>query len=114
MGSDQVSLPASFFTMGHPKTVTGLESYFRNIRDSFSNVGRICKKNALAIVVVAFSEKRTQFSPFMDAMRDAGFSEIKNITASSEGRIWREVPNRRWYNNLGRTTAAKLILRQDE
>lgn len=92
---------ASFFTMGHPKTQQGLDDYFRQIQESFTNIYSYIDKNTLITQLVAFGDKKTQFFAFMDAMSDSGFSEIKNITAKSfDGRIWRSVANRKWYNSL--------------
>jgi hypothetical protein len=100
IGSDQDE-PASHFTMGHPKTALGQEKYFRSIEASFSNVRSWLKKDTLVIQVVAFSDPRQQLRSYLDAMESAGFREIRNVTTSSyDGRLWRPVASRKWYNNL--------------
>ncbi len=100
IGSDQDET-ASFFTMGHPKTETGQERYFRSIYASFSNVRSWLKKGSLVIQIVAFADPKKHLPEYLDAMAEAGYREIRNITNSSyDGRIWRSVANRKWYNNL--------------
>lgn len=98
--SDQYK-SASFYTMGYPKAKKGVETYFRSIEASFTNVRSCVDKGALMIQIVAFGDRRTQFFPYLAAMRNAGFQEISNVNQRSfDGRLWREVPNRRWYNRV--------------
>lgn len=89
----------SNFTFGYRKSNVGIESYFKYITTSFSSIGTLLNKGALVVQVVAFADKKTQFLPYLAAMKEAGYSEIRNLTKSSfDGRVWRTVPNRKWYN----------------
>lgn len=100
IGSRQIET-ASYFTMGHPKTNLGLNNYFSQIKASFTNICGYLEKNTLVAQVLAFGDKKSQFHTYLDAMTEAGLVEIKNISGRShDGRIWRSVANRKWYNQF--------------
>lgn len=100
IGSNQRA-SASFYTLHHPKTQLGIETYFDNIKSAFINIRQICDRSTLVAQLVAFGDKKTQFHTYLDAMVEAGFIEIKNLTSTSfDGRIWRQVSNRKWYNAI--------------
>lgn len=104
--------PESHYTMGHRESQTGLDLYLSLIHCAFSNVNSVLKKGGLAIQVVAFSNMKTQFYGFLDAMDAAGFEEVKNIDRKSyDGRLWRTVPNQKWYNrNKGNAGSCKEVI----
>ena len=72
-----------------------IDLYISRIVDSFSAVRRMVNSNAVVVQLVAFSEPRKQLPRYLEAMEAAGFMEDRVI---GERRIWREVPNRKWYN----------------
>lgn len=89
---------ASHYTFGSRSTL-GLDNYFRNVQECFGSVRKIVARNALVVQLVAFSDTESQLPRYLEAMDAAGFAET--IPAGEgENRIWRSVPNRKWYCNV--------------
>lgn len=102
--SDQIE-SESFFTMAPRESSASLEIYITNMLAVFENLNRVMEKNGVFVQVIAFSDLNRQLPIYLEAMNEAGFNEIKNIDTNSEdGRLWREVPNRRWFNRVGTAT----------
>lgn len=58
--------------------------------------------------MVAFSEPEWQLARYIEVMR-TGFAEVKftELANKKDGRVWRSVPNRKWYAvNVGVHRAA--------
>ena len=89
---------ASHYTFGS-RSVLGLDNYFRNVEECFGSVRNVVARNALVVQLVAFSYSESQLPRYLAAMEAAGFMEC---IASGEGRnrVWRNVPNRKWYCNI--------------
>ncbi len=100
------------YTMGGRDSQSSLELYLSLIHSSFSNVNSVMKKNGLVIQIVAFNDMKQQFYGFLDAMAESGFEEIRKIDLNSyDGRLWRNVPNQKWYNRTkGRSAACKEVV----
>lgn len=110
--SDQVE-SESFFTMAARESSASLEIYITNMLSVFENLNAVMEKNGIFVQVIAFSDLKRQLPLYLDALNVAGFDEIKNIDSSSrDGRLWRDVPNRRWFNRAGseRTGCQEVIL----
>lgn len=92
----------------------GLTTYFNGIRESFTGVRQVIDPGAIVIQMVAFSEPEWQLPRFLEAMDSAGFREVmpQSLGTLSEGRLWRNVPGRRWFaliqGNL--STSTELVL----
>jgi len=70
--------------------------------------------DAQVFQLVAFSNPTWQLPAFLKAMEEAGFVETL-VEANHEcvvgGRVWRQVPGRKWYaNNRGDIPASKEVL----
>lgn len=90
-----------FYTMASRDNPARLEIYITNMMMAFENVNRVMEKNGIFIQVVAFSELKVQLPLYLGAMNASGFEEIRNTHSGSyDGRLWREVPNRRWFNRV--------------
>ena len=92
---------ASHYTFGS-RSPLGLDNYFRNVEECFSSVRQIVARNALVVQLVAFSNTESQLPRYLAAMELAGFAECAPVGASGDDRVWRSVPNRKWYCNTGR------------
>lgn len=94
----------SFFTMGYRKSEKGLRQYFHSIWMVYTNLSEILERGTPVVQMVAFNNKQNQMEPFLQAMSDAGFSESKayEVERGIDGRIWRSVPNRKWYNHVAK------------
>jgi hypothetical protein len=74
------------------------DAYFRRIEEIFKQLRSICDERTLLIQLVAFARPDAQLPRFLLSMAAAGFIEVVHGTGSSEdGRLRREVPQRRWY-----------------
>jgi hypothetical protein len=89
---------ASFYTFGH-REQPDLINYYDQMLRAFASLARIADQQTLLVQMVAFSDPAWQFSRYLRVMKQAGFSEVKSSTLanSPDGRLWRYVPNRKWY-----------------
>lgn len=106
IGSQQME-SNSYFTMGYRKSEKGLKQYFHSIWSVYTNLFDVLNRGTPVIQLVAFNDKKNQMEPFLQAMSDSGFVESKayNIERSEDGRIWRSVPNRKWYNQFSKNSS---------
>lgn len=80
-------------------------NYFSKIKSAFQSLSVLCDKQTVVVQLMAFSDPDVQLQKYLDAIRGAGFTEvIYTINESQNGhfseRIWREVPNRKWYTRF--------------
>jgi len=89
---------AAYYTMGARNTHK-LNSYFANLKESLQSVAALCDRETMIVQVVAFSEPEWQLPRYLSVADDVGMSEcfLPDCTESPDGRLWRTVPNRRWY-----------------
>jgi hypothetical protein len=91
------SKPEAFYTLGG-RSKTGIEKYFNLVTQSFLSVSRVIHPKAIVAQLVGFSDTSIQLPLYLKAMKEAGYKEI--FPLSQEGRrLWRNVPNRKWYTN---------------
>ncbi len=94
------------YAMGGRKQ-KGLVGYFDNIKKSFSSVRKVCDTKTLIVQILAFSEISWQLPKYLETMEEAGYTEV-NL---NNERIWREVPNRKWYaQQKGKTQSSKEVI----
>ncbi|MBL7876765.1 MAG: site-specific DNA-methyltransferase [Cyclobacteriaceae bacterium] len=96
----------SHYTMGD-RNQEGLRDYFLNIKKSFSSISKICDTNTIIVQVIAFSEPSWQLPKYLETMEAAGFTEFD----ISDSRMWRVVPNRKWYaHQKGSTNSSNELV----
>jgi hypothetical protein len=103
---------ASFYTFGD-RHRPGLSNYFETALESFKSIASISDKRTVVIQQIAFSERRTQLRRYLRMMQDAGFQEMRPEDSNAHsGRVWRSVPNRKWYATKQGNTAssAEVVL----
>ncbi len=103
---------ASYYTFGDRKEPK-LTRYFRNARAAFSSLATLADHDTLVVQMVAFSDASWQLAEYLSVMRDAGFTEVRFVALAnaSDGRVWRGVPNRKWYaRNRGEIAASKEVV----
>lgn len=94
------------YAMGGRKQ-KGLLDYFQNIKSSFESIYQICDRNTLVVQILAFSEIKWQLPKYLETMEEAGFVEV----ITDKERIWRDVPNRKWYaQQKGKTSSSKEVI----
>jgi hypothetical protein len=92
---------ASFYGLG-PRAEKHLTTYFRRLRSSFSSLASVLSKGTIVAQLVAFPKPDWQLAEYLLAMREAGFTELEPRCSKSNlrnGRLWRDVPGRKWYAN---------------
>jgi hypothetical protein len=91
---------ASFYTFGDRKR-SGLTTYFEQAGAAFGSLAKIADEKTTLVQMVAFSDPSWQLSKYLDMMKESGFREIRyrSLSNSPDDRIWRCVPNRKWYAN---------------
>ena len=89
---------AAYYTMGARNTQQ-LNSYFSNLKESLKSVSALCGPETTIVQIVAFSEPEWQLPRYLAVADDVGLSErlLPGGTDAADGRLWRTVPNRRWY-----------------
>src|SRR5690606_15297597 len=89
--------------------------YFEEMREAFVSIASLCDENTTIVQVVAFSEPEWQLPRYLSVADDAGLQEFflpaLSLRPDSEMRLWREVPNRKWYaSQKGRTGGSKEVV----
>lgn len=95
---------AAYYTMG--ARTKELNSYFANLKSSLQSVASLCDRDTMIVQVVAFSQPEWQLSRYLSVADDVGLSEclLPSDIQTPDGRLWRTVPNRRWYADQRGTT----------
>ena len=101
----------SFYTLGS-RFEKSLDTYFDQITSIFRSISKISGKETTIVQLVAFSDLSWQFERYLKAMTEAGFKEWWPSELESKGidRIWRTVPNRKWYTRSHSNAAAKEVV----
>jgi DNA modification methylase len=105
----------SFYTLGG-RAEPELKKYFARLGSVFVSLRKLVASDSLLVQLVAFSDPKWQLPAYLDALDTAGFREIQIQCAKrfkTQGRIWREVPSRKWYAQLrtnGQSGAEVLLV----
>jgi hypothetical protein len=103
---------ASFYTFGDRKQ-QDLRRYYETALSAYRSIAAIADKGSLMVQLVAFAEPTWQLPRLLNVMEMAGFEELKLVDgpSSPDGRLWRTVPNRKWYATLkGKTASSKEVV----
>jgi DNA modification methylase len=95
----------SYYTFGDRKTATGINSYFDKLYLSFRSIRPYLSDNGLVVQLISFADPAAQFPRFLSAMERAGYEEVQ-LSWNLGTRLWRRVPNRRWYTQISRRSNA--------
>jgi DNA methylase len=103
----------SYYTMGDRNThAQGV--YFEKLRAALDSVAAVCNKDTTIVQVVAFSKPDWQLPRYLSVADDAGFEEHFLASTSCAGRperLWRSVPNRKWYaHQKGHTSGSQEVV----
>ncbi len=102
---------AAYYTMG--ARTKELNSYFANLKASLQSVAALCDRDTMIVQVVAFSQPEWQLSRYLSVADDVGLTEclLPSGTYTPDGRLWRTVPNRRWYaDQRGKTNGSQEVV----
>ena len=103
---------SAFYTFGD-RGEPGLASYYQNLWETFQSISAVCGPKTVIAQMVAFSEPRWQLPRYLQVLNRASLVEIKfrEWSNNPDGRIWREVPNRKWYaDQRGPTCSSKEVV----
>jgi hypothetical protein len=87
---------SSYYTFGHRQSHHKAE-YYANLSASFTALSRLIDHDTVIAQVVGFSNPRSQLPRYLRVLEEVGLEEIRPPLPRAR-RLWRFVPNRRWYN----------------
>ncbi|MHB8347383.1 MAG: DNA methyltransferase [Acidiferrobacterales bacterium] len=89
---------SSYYTMGDRKAFE-LNTYFDKLRANMQSIAAVCGKDTTVMQVVAFSDPSWQLPRYLSVVDDVGLKEqfLPTLKGERDGRLWRSVPNRKWY-----------------
>lgn len=101
-----------FYTLGG-RSKKGIDRYFHQIHEIYSNLRPLLRDGAMIFQMVAFSDIKSQLPRFDEAMVRAGYRNINiklnhSIKANKMDYLTRRVPLRKWYANLQGDTDSSL------
>jgi hypothetical protein len=101
----------AYYTFGDRKR-KDMETYLGFLKDSFSSVVSLLNRESIVIQLVACSRPEIQLPAYLETMKDVGLEEVElGEFANPMNRIWRTVPNRKWYADFkGKLSASKEVL----
>ena len=97
-----------------PRAEPELVTYYARLKSVFTAIRALLDRESIVVQLVAFSDPVWQLPAYLQTMREAGFREAEadcDAAAKVTGRIWREVPGRKWYaNRQGGLPASKEVM----
>lgn len=103
---------SSYYTMGDRK-YPELATYFANIAETISSVAALANEETIFVQMVAFSDPTWQLPRYLETLEGVGLSEVllPALKGDRDGRLWRSVPNRRWYSDQrGETPGSQEVV----
>ncbi len=103
----------SHYLLG-PRSEPELVTYYARLKSVFTSTRALLNHESIVVQLVAFSDPVWQLPTYLQTMTEAGFREVEadcDDDAKVAGRIWREVPGRKWYaNRKGELPASKEVM----
>lgn len=104
---------SSFYTFGSRKQKSN-DKYYEVLVDVYNSLAKIADDSTTLVQMVGFSKPDDQLLRYLETMEICGFTEIllDHINDSPDGRLWRSVPNRKWYaeNNRSSGSSKEVVL----
>lgn len=101
----------SYYTMN--ARATNLDRYYSGVKSTFSALSEIVDSKSIIVQMVAFSDPADQLPRYLSVIERCGFEErfLSDHLDSSDGRIWRSVPSRKWHaNSKGNLSSANEVV----
>jgi hypothetical protein len=95
----------SYYTLGG-RSRKGQQEYFQRLTQAYCSLKGAIDTNAVVVQLVGFSHPESQLPMFLNSMVSAGYEEVRLLGSSCFDRPWRQVPNRKWYTQLGQRQPA--------
>lgn len=79
----------------------GLNCYYKGIQETFTSLRMVSSGQTTVVQLVAFSDPKEQLPRYLAAMESSGYQEclLSDHLDSSDGRLWRDIPGRKWHAN---------------
>lgn len=92
---------SSFYTFGHYQS-HAKKTYFEIAEKVFTSIRSVIHEEGIVVQLVGFSDHKKFLGSYLEMMDTAGYEEVPIMTDTKDRirRIWRGVPNRKWYANL--------------
>jgi len=86
------------YTMTARSRVT-LDEYFNRVSLAFRDLATLADPSAWFVQLIGFNDVEAQLPPYLDSLSAAGLEEVRfpEIATSPDGRLWRQIPSRRWW-----------------
>lgn len=91
----------SFYTLGNSYKKE-CNKYFENLKEAYDSISAMAGKYTTIVQMVGFAEPEWQLKKYLEVMEECGLKEYfpwNKYQKNSDGRLWREVPNRKWHTN---------------
>lgn len=102
----------SYYTFGDRHN-SGLSTYFRTALATFESITRVADERTVFVQMLAFSDPSWQLPAYLETMEAAGLKEVRlpELATAGDSRLWRTVPNRKWYaTKRGQHGAAREVV----
>lgn len=102
----------AYYTMGG-RHESGIETYFEQLAIMFQSLARLADRSTILAQMIGFSEPDHQLDRYLSVLVDAGFREMRlgDSLDTPDGRLWRQVPNRKWHaNRQGKTPSCREVV----
>ena len=102
---------ASFYTFGD-RGQRSQQNYYKKANEAFASICRVVIRRTMVVQLVAFANPKWQLPLYLEMMEKAGFAEqfLPRLANCADGRVWRSVPNRKWYADKQGNTANNPLL----
>lgn len=80
-----------------------LDTYFRRLGAAFEDIAAMCGRKTWILQVVGFNDVEAQLPRYLSTLFRCGLKEVRfdALSNSPDGRLWRDVPGRRWWTRAG-------------
>jgi hypothetical protein len=102
----------AYYTMGDRRAVDQ-KRYFDQLHAALCSIRRVSTESTIVVQVLAFSKPALQLPLYLKMCEKAGFAEVclPNLACEGDGRLRRNVPNRKWHaDQLGTIPASREIV----
>jgi len=95
----------SYYTLGG-RSEKGQREYFERLTRTYDLLRDVIDQNAVVVQLIGFSEPGMQLPMYLNSMLSAGYEELTLFRSPDSERPYRQVPNRKWYTQLGQSQHA--------
>lgn len=102
----------AYYGMGNRKQKSQ-DTYFLLIKDAFTSLANISNQETVIVQVISFANPKEHLPRYLKVLEECGFREffVPGICEYfDDGRLWRSVPNRKWYTSKTTSSNDELVL----